>query len=313
MTTRTGTGIVRGTHALVSRGGDVGKPKCHRWCTRMLSVVAVALVLGSPARADDRAFVFRSIDFPGAPLTGAAGINAAGDVVGRYQDSAGKSHGFLLSGGLFTTVDFPGSAQTVARGIGPGGDIVGMAGQVHGFLRTADGTFYRVDYPGHANTVAVRILPNGTILGCYHDADQMGSMHGMIVGHKGFSEFDMPATMHTGATPDGKRISGWLTDMMTGRIRGYLLDGDNFVPFDVPGSKATEAWDINPAGDIVGLYQDASGQFHGFVVDDGWSFTTIDVPGAISTRVFGINSRGDVVGSYVDAGNRQHGFIGMRR
>jgi uncharacterized membrane protein len=275
-------------------------------------------------RADDRSFVFSAIDFPGASFTQALGINPGGDVVGLYRDATGKQHGFLLSGEIFTSIDFPGAVATNARGIGPGGDIVGSYSRAseptavsdHGYLLTRNGTFYQVDFPGHINTVANRILPNGTILGCYHDTDRMNTMHGMMATREGFSEFDfsefdMATTMHTGATPDGKRIAGYYTDM-SGRGRGYLLDGINFIPFDVPGSTFTQGWDMNPSREIVGLYRDAVGKFHGFLVDDDWQFTTIDVPGATATRVFGINPRSDVAGSYVDATGKTHGFLGRR-
>ena len=41
---------------------------------------------------------FTSIDFPAASTTRAFGINPRGDIVGEYDDSAGVTHGFLLSG-----------------------------------------------------------------------------------------------------------------------------------------------------------------------------------------------------------------------
>ena len=78
------------------------------------------------------------------------------------------------------------------------------------------------------------------------------------------------------------------------------------------GSRFTAGWDINPSGEAVGVYQDASSRFHGFVVDPLWNFTTLDFPGGVATRAFGINARGDVVGSYVDTSNRTHGFLARR-
>ena len=117
--------------------------------------------------------------------------------------------------------------------------------------------------------------------------------------------------MHGGATPNGKKIVGFYTDMTTGRAHGYLLDGLNFIAFDVPGSTFTQAWDINPSGDIAGFYKDAAGTAHGFLAED-WQFTAIDVPGATATRVFGINAGGDVTGRYVDASGKSHGFVGSR-
>src|SRR5205807_755152 len=161
-------------------------------------------------------------------------------------------------------IDFPGAAATDARGIAPAGDIVGTYRQAgepginfHGYLLTKQGEFFHVDFPGQLNTMAQRILADGTILGCYHDTDFMDSMHGMVVSRDGLSGFDMGMTMHTGATPDGKKIVGLLN--AAGGSRGYLLDGLNFIPFDFPGSTFTQAYDINPSGDIAGFYRDAAG------------------------------------------------------
>lgn len=278
----------------------------------VISMLALAV---APARADERSFVFSSIDVPGATFTQAFGINAGGEVVGFYIDATGKQHGFLRSGETFTSIDFPGAAATDARGISPGGDIVGTYRQAgepdvnfHSYLLTRQGEFISVDFPGHISTAAQRILADGTILGCYHDTDQMDTMYGMVASRDGFSGFDMATTMHTGATPDGKKIVGFLNT--AGGIHGYLLDGLNFMPFDVPGSTLTQAWDINPSGDIVGLYN-AAGKRHGFLAENG-QFTAIDVPGATATRVFGINAGGDVTGRYVDASGKSHGFVGSR-
>ena len=87
---------------------------------------------------------------------------------------------------------------------------------------------------------------------------------------------------------------------MDGRYEGGAL-----TPIEVPGSTFTAAWDINPSGLIVGVFNDATGA-HGFSFE-GSSFSRIDVPGATATRVFGINASGDMVGAYVQGG-RTRGF-----
>jgi probable HAF family extracellular repeat protein len=82
--------------------------------------------------------VFTVWDHPNAAgFTNAIGMNAAGDIVGRYRDSASVSHGYLLSNGQFTSFDYPGATFTGAAGITPDGDIVGrctLNGVTHGFL-----------------------------------------------------------------------------------------------------------------------------------------------------------------------------------
>lgn len=257
----------------------------------------------------DGAFRFTTVEVPGALSTIAWGINSRGDIVGTYRDATGF-HGYVLRDGEFVTIDYPGAAITEARGIGPSGDIVGSyrrpgepAVNVHGFVLTRHGEFVAVDYPGHTNTIPQRILPDGTILGCRHDNDMMASMRGIVMDRTGDREIDAFASMNNGATPSQQRVVGLHTDMMSGRTEGYVIDDGVFTPFVVPGSTVTmtAAWDVSPAGDIVGVYRDAAG-FHGFLRRGVDHYAPIDVPGATATRAFGINSRGDVVGSYVSNG-----------
>jgi uncharacterized membrane protein len=286
-----------------------------RICARCAVVALYLVTLATSGSAVGRSLAFTTIDFPGAIATNAQGINAQGEIVGGYTDTAGRSHGYLLSGGQFQSIDVPNSRATLARGIGPGGDIVGSyVRQVeptgvpaHGFLLNNRGEFSPVDYPGHINTIPQRILADGTILGCYHDTDTMATMYGFSYSRDGWDEISQGMSMHNGATPNGKLIVGLFTDM-DNRQKGYFLDRGQFIPFEVPGATLTAAWDINPERLTVGVYRDAAGRFHGFQYD-GEAFTTIDVPGATATRVFGINSHGDMVGAYVDAGGRTHGFL----
>jgi probable HAF family extracellular repeat protein len=284
---------------------------CSRCAIAALCLVTVATTGAGAARS----LTFITIDFPGAILTNAQGINAQGEIVGGYTDTAGRSHGFLLSGGQFQSIDVPNARATLARGIGPGGDIVGSyVAQVettsvpaHGFLLNNRGEFIALDFPGHLNTIPQRILPDGTIVGCYHDTDTMGTMHGMSYSRGGWDSIAEGMSMHNGATPDGKLIVGFFVDM-DNRQKGYFLDRGHLIPFEVPGATQTAAWDINPAGVTVGVYRDTAGRFHGFQYD-GEAFSRIDVPGATATRVFGINAHGDMVGAYVDAAGRTHGFL----
>jgi uncharacterized membrane protein len=267
----------------------------------------------------ERAFSFKTIDVPGAAATSPSGINARGDIVGSYVDGTG-SHGYVLRDGEFTTIDFRDAAGTVvagtgAAGIGPSGEIVGtytVVGEpgvnVHGYLLTKQGEFVAVNYPGHTNMIAQRILPDGTILGCRHDDDIMGSMKGVVITRSGSEEIGLFASMANGATPDHRRIVGLYRNMAANRNSGFLIDDGDFTPLVVPGSTGTTAWDMNQAGEIVGVYTKAG--VHGFVLRDE-VYVPVDFPGATATRAFGINARGDVVGSYV-ADGKTHGFLATR-
>ncbi len=78
----------------------------------------------------------------------------------------------------------------------------------------------------------------------------------------------------------------------------------NFAAIDVPCSacpggiaRATAISGINPRGDIVGVYTDAVGAQHGFLLSGG-KFTPIDFPGAVATSANGISPSGEIVGNY---------------
>ena len=219
---------------------------------------------------------FTTIDVPGASNSGPFGINARGDIVGDYDTD---QHGFLMTQGNFFTIDFPGASSTAGRGINAEGDIVGfycregVAPQrlcngtgLHGFLLSKS-TFTTVDVPGASSTAAYAINPEGDIVGDYSSA----------VGP-------------CGAVPGPG-------------CHGFLLSKGTFTTIDVPGAFGTTARGINPKGNIVGFFFDATG-FHGFLFSKG-AFTTIDAPDSLFTVVFSINPEGSIVGS-TSAG---HGFL----
>ena len=76
----------------------------------------------------------------------------------------------------------------------------------------------------------------------------------------------------------------------------------------MPGARGTLAFNISAQGDIVGVYNDSSGNGHGFLLSKG-KFTTIDVPGAVYTEADSINVQGDIVGTYADSSGNGHGFL----
>lgn len=295
---------------------------------RMLCAALANMVLTFGVAAQESAVDgFVQIDYPGATATGAYGINSSHEVVGWYTDSTNKIHGYVLSRGKFTLIDYPGAKITNARGINEAGDVVGTyqvntslpGGDFHGFL-WHKGVFKSIEYPGHLNTIPQRITDTGTILGCYHDQDQMGTMHGMMFSDGAYTALDgslfglnVPASMNNGGTPGGI-LTGLYTDMML-MTHGYVVVGGGFVPFDVPGSRSTQAWDMNARAQIVGIYVDAAGKVRGFATTDGTlsfaadSFFSVDFPGASRTQVFGINKSGEVAGRFFDSSGHSHAFV----
>lgn len=280
----------------------------------LLAFLALLLTFVEPVRAQERAYT--TIAPTGARSSTAFGINPRGDIVGTYIDQNFAQHGFLLRKGVFTVIDFPGAQGTIARGINPRGEIVGSyrlpgdpAVAARGFLLTKKGEFVNVRSPEHSWEIAQRILPDGTIVGCRHDHDMMDSMRGVMIGRDGASEIDAFGSMNNGATPDLQLIVGFWFNMMDDQTQGYMIENGVFTSFMVPGSTSTAAWDVNPDGAIVGVYN-VGPTIRGFLRTEDEdndnleeeTYTTIHHPGSTITRAFGINAKGDIVGNYVLGG-----------
>ena len=82
-----------------------------------------------------------------------------------------------------------------------------------------------------------------------------------------------------------------------------------FTTIDYPGATQTEAWGINTAGQIVGVYRNG-GDWRGFLRHLDGTFTPIDVPGhePPQTEAYGICGK-KVVGTYYDKNNILRGFL----
>ncbi len=283
---------------------------------------------------------FVTVDYPTAAATYALGINAAGDIVGAYNDSAGKQHGFVLHAGAFTSFDYPDAVWTYAYGITARGEIVGQYGladnTTHGFLLrmgereqeevccTEDQPpvlhFYPIDVPGPTdagkpNTMPFAISRTGLIAGCYHQSNPSGgvvagTMRGFVLTASGVTFDPLAGTMHTGINSSGE-ITGYSSDG-----RSYVIGNSNGERswFTFPGASLTRALGISAEGDVVGWYKDAAtNKIHGFLLHDGEPISVdVDLPGVTQTRASGINAAGDIVGYYVDA-TGVHGFLRTKR
>jgi uncharacterized membrane protein len=229
---------------------------------------------------------FTTIDFPGADFSRAAGINSRGDMVGFYRlrgEAPMARHGFLLSKGTFTTIDPPGSVFTNALGINRRGDIVGryctvlpcMPENRHGFLRSG-GEFWRIDVPGAVGTNAWGINDRGKIVGGYQGAD--GKSHVYLLREGQLTTIDFPGAVDTAPRGDkgginsrGDIVSYYCAfepcSLDNDSEHGFLLSDGEFTTIDFPDAHAAAAFGINARGDIVGPYNDASGNGHGFLLN----------------------------------------------
>lgn len=176
--------------------------------------------------------VFNEIDYPGAVETQAFGINNAGDITGRYSDSAGHQNGFVLRKGIFSKVRLPNSCSTVAwasqdNGRVLAGDFCSKAdGGQHGFVRDPQG-FDVIDFPKPFScTFARSINQRGDVGGFFQ--------HGIA----------------TGECP--------------GPTDGFFLRNGHYTRIRFPDSLDTLVQAINDDGVLVGFYTNSNGVTHGF-------------------------------------------------
>lgn len=292
-----------------------------------LALLAACMTVLAGVRADERAFRFSTFEVDGASFTEAWAINPSGTIVGIYGRTGVGARGFVLEEGVISTIEYPAApggpavVYTDARGINAAGDIVGMyrlAGEggtvMHGYLLTKGGEFVPIDVPGRMGTVPVGILPDGTIVGCSHDTNMTTTMFAFVRDPSGaFTDYPVPGTMHYGATPDLAQIAGRYAVPSASGVQhyGYVLDETGLNLFRVPGTAATQAWGINPRGEIVGFsWSGGAATYRGFV-KEGDTFTTVHYPDAVATLAYGINPGGDVVGTYSD-GVKYRAFLASR-
>ena len=313
--------------------------------------VCSMLFLGAVTAAEHAGFQgYESIDIgvylPHSKVvsTIAKGINAAGDIVGRYTDETG-THGFLLSHGSVTTIDVgaygaalgcPQATFTTAEGINAEGEISGFcndaSGNSKGFLRYSFGGLVPIDFPAAMapaneispdNTLAEHITSNSMIVGCFHhlndtkttpgdwDTARGGTMYGFVYANGTYSYLPVKGTMNNGITPDGHLVVGvvWPTFDTS---YAYTVTNGVYQLLDLSrmGAVTSYATDVNPAGEIVGFFNNSAGA-HGFLVDKN-GLVLLDYQGTTAgTRAWGINAPGDVVGSYT-MNNKNYGFV-LRR
>lgn len=209
---------------------------------------------------------YHMLQFSFAPITNLYGINASGQMVGRYIDQANENHGFLYDGTNFTAIDPPGSTRTDALAINDSGHIVGdyvdAESVQHGFLFNGR-VFTNVDFPGAIATVAYGINTGGEIVGVYYDS---AGAHGFVLKKKAYSSINFPHASDTYVfgINDAGATAGEYQDA-SGATHGFTHAGGVFNRVDVPGAAITSLRRIKNDGSVVGAVIDSLKEVHGVI------------------------------------------------
>ena len=280
---------------------------------RLFATVALGLFLGFRGRRR------RSTTSPRSTCPARPGPQSTGIARTRLRESSmmpsGNTHGFVLSNGVYTTIDVPGAVSTSVNGINANGELAGIYDDGARFSRLflEQGRLHharpaRLD--PHASRLPQRARPG------------RGSRTAMPSNRRVTASSGARASSPRSTCPDDDPLFGTVAFGINdhGEIVGDYVDARWQPPrlraeqgrlhdarrarFHVHRGRGNQ----QPRPDC-GLYFDADGNEHGFVLCNG-VYTTIDVPGSTATAVFSINAKGEIVGSYDDADGVTHGFVG---
>jgi probable HAF family extracellular repeat protein len=284
----------------------------------VLLVALAALVMGWTGRARaDYTYSYTEVDYPGAELTLANGINNADHIVGMYMDDDGR-HGYFYDGlQTYTSFDYPVNADdTWAEDINNSGQIVGYYEDLwekkHGFLYE-NGAFTRLDYPDepHTITYVTGINDAGLIVGHYFTGEDGNytDIYGFFYEDGTYTQVHYPGAQYTylhGLNNLGQMVGYY---QIPGSRRGFIYDRHTgtFTDIVYPGALYTYAYDINDSGHIAGICY-ISG-WHCFLYD-GTTYTLADFPDSLYSWGTGINEAGRMVGYYYGPPNYDsRGFV----
>ncbi|MFZ0953234.1 MAG: beta-propeller fold lactonase family protein [Candidatus Sulfotelmatobacter sp.] len=275
----------------------------------LVIVIAAGILASQTAQAQN----FITVDYPGGTLNEVRQINNQGEMAGRYVDTEGVYHGFVVQNGMFTPINFPDSLGTAVWGINDNGDLVGRYFDAkgitnHGFL-FSNGVFTTIDPPGTTLTYAEGINNVGQIVGFFTDAKE--HTHGFLLSAGVYSTVDFPGSILTNILKvDNVGAMVGYYDDSSGNEHGFLFQNGKFTSFDYPGAFLTDGYGINNGGQIAGGYLATETSNELGFEDNHGTFTTINFSAAVGgLAVEDINDAGQLAGAYVDAEGFEHGFV----
>ncbi len=263
---------------------------------------------------------------PGSVSTEGWNVNQDGSVVGHYDATDGRRHGFIARplqpttprpppdlSYTFESIDVPG---VDFLGVTASSDFFDYAGNMRGpdgekdvAFTLIDGVFTTYDFPGSQGTYFYALGNNGVAAGHYQDSD--GLYHGVILENGELRQYDFPGSVETeiyGYSDSTGALTGSFVDG-SGVRRGF--SGDTIV--EVPGAPETYADFVSWTRNIVGSYRDADGVYHAYMRSSVGRFLSIDLPNALNLEYFflhGLNRARTVVGRAKATGDVPRTYIG---
>jgi len=276
------------------------------FCCAFVLVSSLALAQdGSPTAKCT--FARLNIPVPGGSTTAApADMNDANAIVGNYSDSNSRVHGFLFVSGRFTSFMFPGSTFTSPAAISNKGVIVGEFSKADGLPRgfaVSGGAFREIKLPGHPTAIVRPAGVNGLgdIVGSF--TENSVASRGFILRGSKVTVLSFPgaaATFVRSVNVGGIAVGDYQPSFSSPFVRAFQWHNGVYTDISFPGAAGSLATKISDTNDVVGIYNDANRQTHGYSLDKG-RFTQIDIPvtnpsGPPTTELLSVNNKDQVLG-----------------
>jgi probable HAF family extracellular repeat protein len=278
-----------------------------RWLNKSLFVPAlfVLQVLTLPLVGAAQTYTVTDLGTLGGSVSGAQGINAAGQITG-YSFIAGGgvvSHAFLYSAGHMADLGTLGGNVGEGNGINSSGQIAGYATNAKPAYRAflySDSTMSDLGDLGGGAAVAYALNDAGEVVGASWLAD--GEVHPFLYSNGQMIDL---GTL-------GAHTAGWWNSAQginnSGEITGTSYDAaGNFLAFvyrngqmhalGTLGGQWSQAYAINDSGRVTGIaYTQNNLTAHAFVTTSAKMKDLGVIDGGPASWGFGINSHGVVVG-----------------
>ena len=260
----------------------------------------------------------QELKFPGSVSTEGWNINQDGSVVGHYDSTDGRRHGFIarpvgdtappvedapvvppvFAYYTFETIDVPGVDFLELTASSDFEDFAGNTRSPDGGKIVAftliDGVFTTYDFPDSQGTYFFALGNNGNAAGHYEDSE--GLFHGVILENGELRRYDFPDAVQTeihGISDATGALTGNFIDA-SGVRRGF--SGDTIIEY--PEASATFAEFANAGGGVIGSFIDAEGVYKPYIRQPDGKFLSLDLPHAAQFEYFflpGVNDAGRVV------------------
>lgn len=241
--------------------------------------------------------------------TGVNAINASGELVGQFY---GGTNGEEVYG-------FYRDAQGVVHRMGAtydplainaGGEIAGRDNtqQSNGFYKPAGGSI--TQFLKYRTPFVAGVTDQGWIAGAYSPSP--GDWQGFLMSPQGVVTNitpEMGMVVVAGVNQSQQVVGDMAANSNGAGAQGFLWDQGKLTDLNVTGADVTEPLGIGTSGEVVGTWQDGSGQWHGFWGTVGGGFASYDAPGAQETALHAVNASGMMLGSWIDAEKLSHTFL----